>query len=167
MWLLRRWKAIHRWRIYQRIIQKIRDMPLSARTVKDRIIKMAANINSQQVKDPAYSIACDVSKDVNDIEQIARLCNYVNSAGPQEEITVLLPLKGQTQGEDICEVVMDCLKAKEINTTHMMSAVTDGAQSMTGRQKWFVTLLQKSLERKLLTFHCILYQEALCAQTFP
>ncbi|KAM3838578.1 general transcription factor II-I repeat domain-containing protein 2A-like [Vipera latastei] len=38
---------------------------------------------------------------------------------------------------------------------------------MTGAQKGFVALLQKSLGRKLLTFHCILHQEALCAQTFP
>ncbi|XP_059838446.1 general transcription factor II-I repeat domain-containing protein 2A-like isoform X1 [Hypanus sabinus] len=38
---------------------------------------------------------------------------------------------------------------------------------MTGAHKGFVALLQKSLDRKLLTFHCILHQEALCAQTFP
>nr|XP_057943039.1 general transcription factor II-I repeat domain-containing protein 2A-like [Doryrhamphus excisus] len=38
---------------------------------------------------------------------------------------------------------------------------------MTGAHRGFVALLQKSLDRKLLTFHCILHQEALCAQTFP
>ncbi|CAL1577252.1 unnamed protein product [Knipowitschia caucasica] len=38
---------------------------------------------------------------------------------------------------------------------------------MTGAHKGFVVLLQKSLDRQLLTFHCILHQEALCAQTFP
>lgn len=30
-----------------------------------------------------------------------------------------------------------------------------------------MTLLQKALDRNLLAFHCILHQEALCAQTFP
>lgn len=49
----------------------------------------------------------------------------------------------------------------------MVSVATDGAPSMRGTQKGFVTLLQKSLDRELLTFHCILHQEALCAQTFP
>ena len=44
---------------------------------------------------------------------------------------------------------------------------TDGALSVTEAQKGFVTSLQKSLDRKLLTFHCILHQEDLCAQTFP
>ncbi|KAL1007606.1 hypothetical protein UPYG_G00089010 [Umbra pygmaea] len=146
-------------------------MPLSAKTVKDRTIKMAEDITRQQIKDinsaVAYSIACDESKDKGDIEQIALFCRYVNSAGPQEEIIELIPLKGQTRGEDICEAVLNCLRAKGINTTHLVLVATDGAPSMTGAQKGFVALLQKSLDRKLLTFHCILHQEALCAQTFP
>lgn len=146
-------------------------MPLSAKTVKDRAIKMATNITSRQIADinsaPAYSIACDESCDVDDIEQTALLCRYVNSDGPQEEIIELIPLKGQTRGEDICEAIVDCLKAKEIKTSHMVSVATDGAPSMRGTTKGFVTLLQKSLNRKLLTFHCIIHQEALCAQTFP
>ncbi len=135
------------------IIQKIKDMPLSAKTVKDRTIKLRqiTDINSA----PAYSIACDESKDVSDIEQIVLLCRYVNSAGPQEEIIEVTPLKGQTRGEDICEAVLDCLKTKEINTTHLVSVDTDGAPSMTGAQQGFVSLLQKLLDRKLLTFHCI------------
>ncbi|XP_059835935.1 general transcription factor II-I repeat domain-containing protein 2A-like [Hypanus sabinus] len=152
------------------IVQKIRHMPLSAKTVKDRTIKMAEDITRQQIKDinsaVAYSIACDESKDKGDIEQIVLFCRYVNSARPQEEMIELIPLKGQTQGEDICEAVLNCLRAKVIKTTHLVSVATDGAPSMTGAHKGFVVLLQKSLDRKLLTFHCILHQEALCAQTF-
>ena len=124
---------------------------------------MAENITSQQIKDinsaSVYSAACDESKDVSDIEQIELLCRYVNSAGPQEEIIELIPLQGQTQGEEICEVVLDCLKTKEINANHLVSVTTDEAPSMTGAHKGFVTLLQKSQDRKLLTFHCILHQK--------
>lgn len=153
------------------IVQKIRDMALTAKTVKDRTIRMAEDITRQQIKDinkaVAYSIACDESKDKSDIEQTALFCRYVNDDGPQEELIKLIPLKGQTRGEDICEAVLNCLKVKEINTTHFMSVATDGAPSMTGPQKGFVALLQKSLDRKLLAFHCILHQEAFCAQTFP
>ena len=153
------------------IVQKIRDMPLSAKTVQDRTSKMAQDITKQQIKDinstVAYSIACDESKDKSDIEQIALFCRYANSAGPQEELIELIPLKGQTHGEDICEAVLECLRTKSINTNHLVSVATDGAPSMTGAHKGFVVLLQKSLDRQLLTFHCILHQEALCAQTFP
>ena len=108
-------------------------MALSAKTVKDRTIKMAEDITRQQIKDinsaVAYSIACDESKDKGDIEQIALFCRYVNSAGPQEEMIELIPLKGQTRGEDVCEAVLNCLRAKGINTTHLVSVATDGAQS--------------------------------------
>ena len=153
------------------IVQKIRDMPLSAKTVKDGISRMAEDITKQQIKDInsalAYSIAYDESKNKNDIEQIALYCRYVNSAGPKKEIIELIPLKNQTRGEDICEAVLECLRAKGINTTHLVSVAADGAPSMTSAQKGFVALLQKSLVRKLLTFHCTVHQEALYAQTFP
>ena len=154
-----------------KIIQKIKDMPLSAKTVEDRTIRMANNISSQQISDinsaPGYSIACDGSKDISDVEQISLFCRYVNSTGLKEELIEIIPLKGQTRGEDICAAVLDCLKTKEINTTHLISVATDGAPNMVGTQQGFVSLLQKVLDRKLLTFHCMLHQEALCAQTFP
>ncbi|XP_072251164.1 general transcription factor II-I repeat domain-containing protein 2B-like [Leuresthes tenuis] len=153
------------------IIQKIREMPLSAKTVRDRAIKMAENISSKQIVDinsaEAFSIACDESSDVNDVEQTALLCRYVNSDGPQEELIELIPLKGQTRGQDICDAVLSCLEAKGINTTHLVSVSTDGAPCMRGTHKGFVNLLQKSLGRELMMFHCILHPEALCAQTFP
>ena len=79
----------------------------------------------------------------------------------------LIPLKDQTRGENICEAVLECLRTKGINTNHLVSVATDGAPSMTGAHKGFVVLLQKSLDRQLLTFHCILHQEALCSQTLP
>ena len=78
----------------------------------------------------------------------------------------LIPLKFQTRGDNVCKAVFECLRAKDIKTTHLVSVATDGALSMTGAHRGFVALLQNSLNRKLLSFHCILHQEALCAQTF-
>lgn len=129
------------------IVQKIREMSLSAKTVKDRTIKMAENITKQQIKDinapSAYSIACDVSKEKSDIEQIPLFCRYVNSAGPQEEMVELIPLNCQTRGENICKAVLDCSRAKEIKTTHPVSVATDEVPSVTGAHRGFVALLQK------------------------
>ena len=136
-----------------------------------KIIFCKKKFSAQRVKDinsaAIYSIACDVSKDKNDIEQIALFCRYVNSAGPQEEMVELIPLKCQTRWEDVCEAVFEFLRAKDIKTTHLVSVATDGVPSMTGAHRSFVVLLQKSLNKKLLSFHYILHQEALCAQTFP
>lgn len=122
---------------------------------------MAENISRKQIDDinsaQASSIACDESSDVNDVEQTALLCRYVNCDGPQEELIELIPLKGQTRGQDICEAVVSCLEAKGINTTHLVSVSTDGAPSMRGSQKGFVNLLQKSLDQEMMAFHCILH----------
>ncbi|XP_020795560.2 general transcription factor II-I repeat domain-containing protein 2A-like [Boleophthalmus pectinirostris] len=132
---------------------------------------MATNISSKQIDDinsaQAFSIACDESTDVNDVAQTALLCRYVNSDGLQEELIELIPLKGQMQGQYICEAVVSCLKDKGINTTHLVLVSTDGVPSMRGAQKGFVNLFQKSLGRDLMTVHCIIHQEALCTQTFP
>ena len=48
----------------------------------------------------------------------------------------------------------------------MVSVATDGAPNMRGAQRGFMSLLQRSLNKKLLSFHRILHQKALCAQTF-
>uniref|UniRef100_A0A3B3WXR1 Uncharacterized protein n=1 Tax=Poecilia mexicana TaxID=48701 RepID=A0A3B3WXR1_9TELE len=64
----------------------------------------------------------------------------VNSAGPQEELVELMPPEARQGG--------------------------DGAPS-DRRNRGLVALLQKSLGRKLLTSHCILHQQALCAPAFP
>ena len=100
-------------------------LSLSAKTVKDKILKMAENFSKQQIQDinsaVAYSIACDESKDKGDIVQIALFCQYVNSFGPQEEMIELIPLKDQTRGEDICKAVLDYLSAEKINTNHLVS----------------------------------------------
>lgn len=71
-----------------------------------------------------------VMSQVNDVEQTVLLCRYVNCYGPQEELIELIPLKGQTRGQDICEAVVSCLEAKGKNTTHLVSVSTDGAPSM-------------------------------------
>ena len=98
-------------------------MALSAKTVKERTSRMAEDINKLQIKDVnsavVYSIACDESKDKSDIKQIALFCQNVNSAGPQEIIELIL-LNGQTCGEDICEAVLEYLRANGIHTTYLV-----------------------------------------------
>ncbi len=113
-----------------------------------------------------FSIVCDESCDVDDIAQVALLGRYVNSEGPQELID-LLPLTGQTRGEDIFSTIITCLKEKGIQTNHIISVATDGAPSMTGTHKGFVSLLKRELNREVISVHCIVHQEALCAQTCP
>ncbi|GFU30157.1 general transcription factor II-I repeat domain-containing protein 2B [Trichonephila clavipes] len=51
---------------------------------------------------------------------------------PKEELLGLLPLKGQTQGEDIANAVIECMDKHPIPLDKIVLISTDGAKSMTG-----------------------------------
>lgn len=105
----------------------MREMSLSTKVIRDRIINMAENISCKQIKNinsaKAFSITCDDSCDL--------LCRYIKFVGPQEELIEVIPLKSQTWGQDIFEAVVSCLTEKVINTTHQVSVCTDGPISST------------------------------------
>ncbi|XP_036185450.1 uncharacterized protein LOC118667020 isoform X2 [Myotis myotis] len=97
--------------------------------------------------------------------------NYLNALfqkkGPKEELLGLLPLRGQTCGEDIANAVIECIEKHHIPLDKIVSISTDGSKSMTGVRNGFVAILKEKINHEILTYHCIIHQEALCVQTFP
>lgn len=86
--------------------------------MKDRTAKMSSNIINQQVDDlkviSALSIAVDESCDLNDTAQVSLFVRFMSATGPKEELLGLLPLKGQTRGEDIANAVIGCIEKYHI-----------------------------------------------------
>ncbi|CAJ1078465.1 general transcription factor II-I repeat domain-containing protein 2-like [Xyrichtys novacula] len=85
-----------------KIIKRIQDMPLSARTVHDRTVMMATQVEETQVKDinaaPFFSLALDESTDVSHLSQFSVIARYAAGDTLREESLAVLPIKGSTRG---------------------------------------------------------------------
>uniref|UniRef100_A0A672ZSE0 Uncharacterized protein n=1 Tax=Sphaeramia orbicularis TaxID=375764 RepID=A0A672ZSE0_9TELE len=135
-----------------KIIKRIKQMPLSDTQVKD--------INAA----PYFSLALDESTDVSHLSQFSVIARYAAGDVLREESLAVLPMKGSTRGEDLFKSFIEFTKEKNLPMDELIAVCTDGAPCMVGKNRGFVALLREHENRPILSFHCILHQEALCAQ---
>ncbi|GFW01970.1 uncharacterized protein TNCV_1148501 [Trichonephila clavipes] len=117
-----------------KIIQRIKDVPLSRNTMKDRILKLAENVIDQQKNDinsaPFISLCLDESIDTTKSARLAIFARYCVGNIIKEELIAITSLIITTKGTDICTAVRNSLAEKEIDLKRIVSVTTDGAPNM-------------------------------------
>ena len=113
-----------------------------------------------------FSLQFDESTDISDTAQLAVIVRMVfSNFTVKEDMLQILPMKGQTRGEDIYKTIRTY--AKLINMPlHMLSEITtNGVPAMVGKNKGFIALCNKDESfSNLMSYHCIIDQEALCCK---
>ncbi|KAL4153158.1 hypothetical protein QTP88_000991 [Uroleucon formosanum] len=150
------------------IIKRINNLPVSRNTVKDRIICMSNDITDQLQTDLAsenyFSICLDESTDVTSQAQLAVFVRFSSVNIMREELIKLMTISTKTTGQDIMNVVLKEFANLKINMNNIVSITTDGAPNMVGKHNGFVQLFSKEISHPLISFHCLIHQEALCAK---
>ena len=153
----------------EKIIPRIKEIPLSRNTVKARILDMADNVSHQQNKDLSssnfLSICLDESTDITGSARLAIFGRYLVNNTIREELISLAPLETTTRGIDICNAVVKQLTERKLDFSKIVSVLTDGAGRMTGKTNEFINLFTQHLGHSILSFQCIIHQQVLCAKT--
>ena len=83
----------------------------------------------------------------------------------REELISLALLETTTRVIDICNAVVKQLTERKLDISRIVSVSTDGAGSMTGKTDGFINLFTQHVGHSILSLHCIIHQQVLCAKT--
>ncbi|GFW62399.1 general transcription factor II-I repeat domain-containing protein 2A [Trichonephila clavipes] len=102
-----------------KIIQHIKDIPLSRNTIKGRILKLDENVTDQQKKDSNsasfISLCLDESIDITKPARLALFSRYWVGNVIKEELFAITLLVTATKCTDICTAVRNSLAEKNID----------------------------------------------------
>ena len=97
--------------------------------------------------------------------EISKLLAYVrfNNEGPKKEMLFARSLTTDTKGETIFNKVATYLQENNIPLKNIIACATDGAPSMTGRDKGFIAHLKKAAP-EVFCIHCVIHRQHLVAK---
>ena len=103
---------------------------------------------------------------VDDATNVAFVC-FVNPSSSRQEVTFLFiedvlkdPEADGASAEVLLNVLLKQVEHRDLKMENMMSLATDGASVMTGKRNGLAAKL-KSLNNKLISFHCVCHRLAL------
>lgn len=157
------------------LLDKVKALPLSHQTIGRRVNEIGADIEDKLKHDlahcEAFSLALDETTDISSGSQLLFWVRYVIGDRIEENILALVPLTERTRGEDILKAFIAVESRFNLDLTKLVSVCTDGAPAMIGIHSGFVAKLKEYIAEKyanlagdLISYHCIIHQENLCAK---
>ena len=150
-------------------VNSVKETCLSHQTIGKRIDDLGDNIENT-LKDKLsacalYSLALNEGTDQSDTAQLVIFIKEIDeNFNIIEEMLNLCHIKGTTTGKDIYEFVNLSLDKFNIDKKNTYPITTDGAPVLTGKHNGFITLFEESVDHEILSYHCLIHQQQLCAQ---
>ena len=151
------------------IILRIKDIPVSPRTVDRRIKDIATTVTEQQTvalkAANVFSVALDQGIDINNphLEVVARYCS---NGEVHEKLCCLKPKYGFTKQKGILNTFTKNFEARKIDIKKIFSVITDGSPAMMGQQHGFLLLLLSKRSGTLLWSCTLLFIQKIFVQRF-
>ena len=125
-----------------------RDLQLSNNTVTRRIYGYSTDIQTQLKTEfeicDWFLLQFDESTDISDTAQLAIMVRIVFSNFTVKEDTLqILPMKGQTRGENIYKTFRTYAKSINMHLHKLSAITTGGAPAMVGKIKRFIAVCKK------------------------
>ncbi|XP_037122184.1 protein ZBED8-like [Syngnathus acus] len=146
--------------------QIIKAIPLSDNSVQRRIDEMAENIEEtlcNMLRTTEFSLQLDESTLPGNESLLLAYVRFVKDESLVQELLFARQLETDTKGESVFRVVDDFFKEKDIPLSNILACATDGAPSMVGRHRGFISFLKKAVPG-VLTVHCVIHRQHLVAK---
>jgi len=148
--------------------KEIKKIPLSNSTISRRITAMSEDIETNVIdklkNSKSFALQVDESTDISGKAQLLGFIRFIVDGEIIENFLFCKELSETTKGQDIFNVVTSYLDQHSLSWNLCEGVCTDGAPSMTGCLKGFVSLV-KQINPQIVTTHCFLHREALVAKT--
>ena len=150
--------------------KEIDKIPLSDNTIKRHIDDMSEDmesvLNEKLRQRGKFALQIDKSTDASGLCQLIANVRYVDEDKFTENFLFSKELDNHATGDEIFRVTDEYLRNHDLSWDMCVGVCTDGAASMTGRVKGFITKAKQKNPTMVAT-HCMLHREALTAKTMP
>lgn len=155
------------------LLENVKKLPLSHQTVSRRINEIGAHLEANLKRDleqcDAFSIALDETTDIKDEAQLMFWVRYFIDGRVEEDILALMSLPERTTAQDFFKAFQSVVTRFNLNLKKLASICSDGAPSMIGIKNGFAALVKRHVAQyfeynHLISYHCIIHQENLCAK---